>query len=825
MKISALIFLLAVSTFSAIHQEKKSSNSAAGPRARAAPTPAKSAAKASPKRSIDDTAEFEKANALTDPVERLAAVKKFLTSFPKSKHRDAADETIAKLRSDIGNAQLTAGDLVAAADTFKAAALDAPKPIPSQLFTETFAKFPTNLFFRGAQLEAYEIARILEERVDKNVDQLLAITSFYLSAELGADAKRLALAAIAIAPESSVAHQSAGLAHRMEFDLEASHTAFEKASLLDPNSIPAKRGLAEAKRSLGRSDEAVAFYRSILATDAANQGARDGLIFALFETDKRAEAEALLETALQSNPNNVVLLSSAAYWYASRKEGEKAAELARRAVAANPRFVWAHIALGRALMMQKKFVEADQVLLTARRYGNFPTVEYELAAARAGAGFFREAAEILEKNFTIVGDAVETTLGGRVKRKAADLIELISYERRASIFAFAAADDAETASRLLRLLEFRNAMSSDSGAAAAADKFVEGTDKMKVHRQLFAAGELLKRNIAISKALELVKSAAPIAADGLDVAEASAAVTAEELYGPRTLALADGRYLLPPSVPRTALSAILRGRIEELTGWAHLQMNESAEAVVRLQGAVALVPADSAWWRSANWRLGAALAAEGKNKEALEAYYKGYLGGSSDSIKYAVIESLYKRVHGNADLLVLKVGRNPIAARETPSGSTTSQIETGAAASISPTPQRSPVASVETTSTLPIPAPSPSPAASKPLFEPVVITIPDNRRVAESPKPCTLTLSEGTITLKPNGSEISIIVGSEGDADLTEMTATPSSTPDLEVRREAIAAIEGRALFVLKSVSASTGEYTVKFKAACGERELRVRIN
>ena len=46
---------------------------------------------------------------------------------------------------------------------------------------------------------------------------------------------------------------------------------------------------------------------------------------------------------------------------------------------------------------QKKPLDAERTLLGARRYGNFPTLEYEIASARLMAGFYRDAAEELDK--------------------------------------------------------------------------------------------------------------------------------------------------------------------------------------------------------------------------------------------------------------------------------------------------------------------------------------------------------------------------------------------------------------------------------------------
>src|SRR4029079_451484 len=104
---------------------------------------------------------------------------------------------------------------------------------------------------------------------------------------------------------------------RVNFDLEESGKAFAKALELDPNSLAAKRGLAETKRALGRSDEALALYRELLEKNDGDLPARTGMILSLFDAGKRADAEAELSKSIEQNPSNIILLAGAAYWYAA----------------------------------------------------------------------------------------------------------------------------------------------------------------------------------------------------------------------------------------------------------------------------------------------------------------------------------------------------------------------------------------------------------------------------------------------------------------------------------------------------------------------------
>jgi hypothetical protein len=88
-------------------------------------------------------------------------------------------------------------------------------------------------------------------------------------------------------------------------------------------------------------------------------------------------------------------------------------------------------------------------------------------------------------------------------------------------------------------------------------------------------------------------------------------------------------------------------------------MDDLPQSTVHLKRAVSVLPADSAWWRSTTWRLGSALALEGKDAEALDFYIRSYKGGQPDPFKYGVIETLYKRVNGSEEGLEAKVGAKP----------------------------------------------------------------------------------------------------------------------------------------------------------------------
>ncbi len=670
---------------------------------------------AAAKNAVNEKGELENAAAQTDKAERINSLRIFLADFPKSAEKTRVSELLVSTLAALADEKMQAGETESGIELFKRAVVDAPPPVSNKLFTEVLIQIPNSLFLRGQTAAAIEAARTVEEKAGGNAKQTLALAGFYLGLENAAEVKRLAEKSLALAPDTPAAYQMLGLAERLDFKLEESVAAYQKALELDANFVVSKRNLAEMKRAVGKPSEAVALYREILEKDANDAAAQTGLTLALFDAENKTEAESEMAKSLAANPNNLSLLVGAAYWYAAHNNGAKAIGLAEKAVSVEPRYTWAHIALARGLIMQKRPLEAEKALLSAQRYGNFPTLEYELAAARFQTGFYREAAEGLARNFTIKDGVIETKLGGRVSKEAKNFIELLALERRAGIFQPLAADTAEDADRLKSLLDFYQTLEAapnDETIIAKADEFIKGEDKMKLHRQLFVASRLLNKKSNLPKVLELTKAAAGGGGvdAGLTVANPAAAVLADELYDNRKLALTRGEIIVVPEVSRLTLSNILRGRIEDLAGWALFQDGKSAEAVVRLKRAVSILPPGSSWWRDSQWRYGTALEANEKLKDALDAYVKSYLSGKSDSAKYAVVAAVYQRVNGSTDGLEAKIGEKPASLIGEPAVQnvpTTTQTTAAETAQIEPIPNAEPTPDAANTQTKALP-PSPT---------------------------------------------------------------------------------------------------------------------
>lgn len=603
-------------------------------------------------------AAFDEAKNAAAPSERIEKLTKFIHAFPRSNLKNQAVEILITARAELGETNFRSGDSVAAVDQFRRAVNAYSPSLSDNVFNEIIVKIPFNLYFRNQRETSAEIARIIETKVNENPDRLIALARFYLTVEAAAEAKRLARRAAELAPNAAAVYEIQGMAERLDFRLETALQQFARALELDSNSASAKQNLADIYRASGQYENAQKLYQELLQANALNEAARNGLILTLFNLDKKEEAASELNTALEQNPKNFVLQTNLAYWYAANGEGDKAIEFAQKAVANEPRYVWAQIALARGLVLQKRPLEAERALLYARQFGSFPTLDYEIANARFAAGLYDEAAEDLKKTFVIKENNLETKLAARAPASAANFVDLLARERQASIFQFKSADTEATAQKLKELLLFSKSYDDNSDEAVlleTAQKFAGNPDEMHTHRQLYVANRLLARKAALPQVLEITQAAMADLEKSIDVPAATTAVLAEELYEPRRLARASNNLISVPDVSRETLSKIMRGRVEEIAGWALYQSNRFDEAAVRLKRAVGILPEQSAWWRSSYWKLGTVLEAVGKPNEALEAYLRSYRADVPNQARFTIIQALYERINNSLNGLDRKL--------------------------------------------------------------------------------------------------------------------------------------------------------------------------
>jgi uncharacterized membrane protein YgcG/tetratricopeptide (TPR) repeat protein len=620
----------------------------------------------SAKRSADDE-EIDLAQT-QPPDKRIETLKAFLETHPRSTSRPRAIELIIVARATLGDQKLQAGDVAGGLEQFRQAIAESPAEMSDNLYNDVVSKFPLNLILRRQRDAALESAHAIEALVRLNPKRMLALASFYLAIEDVAEATRIAEFAVKIAPELAAAHQALGSARHIALRLDEAAAEYARALELDPKLSAARRGLADLKRAAGKSDEANVLYRELLQTDAKDNAARTGLILSLFDLGKKDEAEAEFAAALKEDPQNVLLLTGVGYWYAAHNQPARALELGQKAVEIEPRYTWAQIAMARGLVANKSPLAAERALRFVRRYGKFPTLDYELATVLAAMGLFDEAVGELSRSFTLTNGEIETKLAGRTSARAASFTELLARERQASIFQPTAADTDANARMLKALMAFTAAINPPAGQAineaevvAAGQEFAAGEDAMRTFRQVYVASRLMKKRIALPTVIELSQAAMHGVESALDTGAPTVAVQADDLKDIRATAIAVGGTPSVDEAPRSALSSLLRGHIEDLIGWALFNQEKKEEAVTHLRLAVGVLPERTPTWRDALWHLGAALEAEGKNEQALLYYMKNYVTGVADPLHRAVIEALYRKVNGSLDGLDEKIGPSPFA--------------------------------------------------------------------------------------------------------------------------------------------------------------------
>jgi tetratricopeptide (TPR) repeat protein len=615
---------------------------------------------------VDDEAESEEVElTLTKPVEqRVGLLKSFLDTHPDSKSRARALEILVSARAALGDQRLKAGDSAGGVEQLMLAIADAPVDISEKLFSGVIYQIPLNLYLRGETAAATKAAQNVEAKFGNDPRRLVILSSFYVTTEQANEALRLATQAVKLAPDLAEAHQGLGRALHISLRLEEAAAEYKKALELDPASRTSRRSLADLNRALGKSEEALTLYRQQLEAEPTDKAARAGLILSLFDLGRKDEAKPELDKALAADPRNLSLLAGSAYWFAAHNDSELALDLALRAVQIEPRYTWSQIALARALVAQRKPLAAERALRFARQYGKFPTLDYELASTLVSAGLYDEAAEILGQSFSIKDGQIEARLAGQSAAHSANFMDLLAPERRASIFQFSAADSENNARILKALLAFATYIDqgaggeaiSEEGLVAAAKAFAAGEDDARVHRELYAAGHLLQKGVGFQAAYELAEAARDSANAGLTVPDLTVVVQADEFRSIRARAIAQGGTPDIPEAPRNILSNLLRGRIEDTSGWALYNQDKLDDAVEHLKRAVTILPEGTPAARASLWHLGVALERQDKKTEALSNYIKSYNSGDPDPVRRNLIEQLYRKINGSLDGLDERIG-------------------------------------------------------------------------------------------------------------------------------------------------------------------------
>lgn len=743
---------------------------------------------------------------LTLPLaKRAVTLKEFLDTRPDSKSRPRAIELLISTHAALGDQKLKAGDMAGGVEHLSLAIDEAEVSISDQLFGGVISQIPMNLYLRGERAAAFKAAQTVETKFGADPKRLLAVAGFYLGIERGADVIRIAENAVKLAPDLAETHRLLAVGLHISLRLEDAAAEYKRTLELDPTSKVSRGSLADLYRAAGKTEEALTLYNEQLAADPKDKAALAGKVISLFELGRKDEANSELEAALAAEPRNLPLLAGTAYWMAAHDNNERAFELARKATEIESRYTWAQIALSRSLLALQRPLDAERSMRFARQYGKFPTLNYELANVLASMGLYDEAADILRESFTMKDGQIHTFLAGHLAVSDAGFLELLALERRAGIYQTTSADNAANAKTMKALLVFNVAISPSEGekineavAVAAAQEFAAGSDSMRAFRQIYAASRLLRSGVGTAAALDLVAEARKSSDDALKVSVLTMAVQADEYREPRARAIASGNVPDVAPAPAALLANILKGRLEDLQGWALFNQDKYSEAITHLKQAAEILPEQTPSWRTALWHLGVALEQSGQKEQALEAYIKSYRGSPVESVRRSVIEQLYRSVNGSLDGLEQRIG--PGVAAGTGAGAGAGAGDTGIPATATtpePAPVETPRSEIttsapapgetpksETTSSAPAPAPeetpksettvsAPAPESSQPMSEEALrnaasrlrSSIKISGRIVDANK---LGLGNVTVVLiSPSGSVLASTTDNEGNYSFT----------------------------------------------------------
>jgi len=185
-----------------------------------------------------------------------------------------------------------------------------------------------------------------------------------------------------LTPNDPEPHLSAGLLYERQKEFSAAEAEYKQALALDAHSTEAAIGLTNLYMKSGRLGDAEPLLRRLAAERTDEAGIHLQLGRVLDAEGKRDDAIAELQTALKLAPADAEAQRELADLYASAGKNDLAEGAYRALVAAQPKDAELHRGLGKALLLQKKFPEAQQEFLAALRLKrDWPDVYIDLAFA------------------------------------------------------------------------------------------------------------------------------------------------------------------------------------------------------------------------------------------------------------------------------------------------------------------------------------------------------------------------------------------------------------------------------------------------------------
>lgn len=171
-------------------------------------------------------------------------------------------------------------------------------------------------------------------------------------------------AALALDPDHADAYYNLGNARRALGRLDEAIAAYQEAIRREPGLAEAHNNLGIALVDAGRPDEAVAAYRRAIELRPRHAGAHNNLAIALFNLDRVEEAEATCRQAIALMPSMAEAHNGLANILKARGKIEEAAAAYAKAIEINPAYAEAYNNLGILLHAERNL---DGAVAASRR--------------------------------------------------------------------------------------------------------------------------------------------------------------------------------------------------------------------------------------------------------------------------------------------------------------------------------------------------------------------------------------------------------------------------------------------------------------------------
>ncbi|HZS44188.1 MAG TPA: tetratricopeptide repeat protein [Blastocatellia bacterium] len=396
----------------------------------------------------------------SDRVDRLNA---FIKAHPQSALLAQAQQALVQTHAQMGDEYLRSGNTAKGVEEFHAAFDAIPDPVSDAYFQQMVWNFPVVVGNYGNRVEAVKLMRSFEPRFWKEANRLMDISGFYAGVEDAPDALRVLERARDLSPRDTHVHSSMGTIYIMSFDFEKAEQEFLTALDLDPKTDSAYTALGHLARARGDYQKAADYYSKQIEISPEDGQAHGGLAIANLALGKNAEASAELAKTLVKNPNDFRFLTQLAYWYATQRDYERAKSTGESALRIEPRYPWARVIVANCDLARGQFADAEKEMALAKKYGQFPSVLFELGKIYARAGMFDDAVETW-------GEAIEvtplgqfrTSIGGIYPLANEHIDQLLQRERQASLFftePLSTQTDYQVAEELLRFNSYFTTLS------------------------------------------------------------------------------------------------------------------------------------------------------------------------------------------------------------------------------------------------------------------------------------------------------------------------------------------------------------------------------